>query len=137
MIEATKVNITCQRTQRFQKVPCLSVLSTLSHICVPFYNLYIIYFLVHCVNTPSLSVIYNLFHTICCTVQLYIHHDILLQDVHFTWKCIMYVGTVFGLAGTEGRRRSREEEEEDALKRKQLQEEHLNKVNRMILNHNN
>ncbi|XP_057704324.1 actin-binding LIM protein 1-like isoform X7 [Corythoichthys intestinalis] len=30
--------------------------------------------------------------------------------------------------GTEGRRRSREEEEEDALKRKQLQEEHLNKI---------
>ncbi|XP_061646897.1 actin-binding LIM protein 1-like isoform X7 [Phyllopteryx taeniolatus] len=28
----------------------------------------------------------------------------------------------------EGRRRSREEEEEDALKRKQLQEEHLNKI---------
>ncbi|XP_019737527.1 actin-binding LIM protein 1a isoform X25 [Hippocampus comes] len=32
------------------------------------------------------------------------------------------------LLGTEGRRRSREEEEEDALKRKQLQEEHLNKI---------
>ncbi|XP_061692458.1 actin-binding LIM protein 1-like [Syngnathoides biaculeatus] len=31
-------------------------------------------------------------------------------------------------AALEGRRRSREEEDEDALKRKQLQEEHLNKI---------
>ncbi|KAJ0005001.1 hypothetical protein NQD34_011215 [Periophthalmus magnuspinnatus] len=31
-------------------------------------------------------------------------------------------------AGPEGRRRSREEDEEEALKRKQLQEEHLNKI---------
>ncbi|XP_035028324.1 actin-binding LIM protein 1a isoform X3 [Hippoglossus stenolepis] len=30
--------------------------------------------------------------------------------------------------GSEGRRRSREDEEEEALKRKQLQEEHLNKI---------
>ncbi|XP_036071532.1 actin-binding LIM protein 1a isoform X19 [Oryzias melastigma] len=34
----------------------------------------------------------------------------------------------FTLLGSEGRRRSREDEEEEALKRKQLQEEHLSKI---------
>lgn len=34
--------------------------------------------------------------------------------------------------GSEGRRRSREEEDEEALKRKHLQEEHLSKVSELI-----
>lgn len=37
--------------------------------------------------------------------------------------------------GSEGRRRSREDEEEEALKRKHLQEEHLSKVSQITLNH--
>ncbi|XP_069395099.1 actin-binding LIM protein 1 isoform X7 [Paralichthys olivaceus] len=39
-----------------------------------------------------------------------------------------YSLTVLVPIGSEGRRRSREDEEEEALKRKQLQEEHLNKI---------
>ncbi|XP_017164445.1 actin-binding LIM protein 1a isoform X14 [Poecilia reticulata] len=35
---------------------------------------------------------------------------------------------IYKLQGSEGRRRSREEEEEEVLKRKQLQEEHLSKI---------
>ncbi|XP_054885968.1 actin-binding LIM protein 1-like isoform X9 [Poeciliopsis prolifica] len=35
---------------------------------------------------------------------------------------------IYKLHGSEGRRRSREEEEEEAFKRKQLQEEHLSKI---------
>ncbi|XP_065815476.1 actin-binding LIM protein 1a [Labrus bergylta] len=38
------------------------------------------------------------------------------------WPCSLVV------LGSEGRRRSREDEEEEALKRKQLQEEHLSKI---------
>lgn len=37
-------------------------------------------------------------------------------------------GLCMTLVGSEGRRRSREDDEEEALKRKQLQEEHLSKV---------
>ncbi|XP_034464636.1 actin-binding LIM protein 1a isoform X4 [Hippoglossus hippoglossus] len=39
-----------------------------------------------------------------------------------------YSLAVLAPIGSEGRRRSREDEEEEALKRKQLQEEHLNKI---------
>uniref|UniRef100_A0A3Q3F754 Actin binding LIM protein 1a n=1 Tax=Labrus bergylta TaxID=56723 RepID=A0A3Q3F754_9LABR len=55
---------------------------------------------------------------------------------HGVLPCCLYMcdfmHSLFGLCvapvGSEGRRRSREDEEEEALKRKQLQEEHLSKI---------
>lgn len=50
--------------------------------------------------------------------------------------CVLcyFLGLFAAPVGSEGRRRSREEEEDEALKRKQLQEEHLSKVSGIIFN---
>ena len=59
-------------------------------------------------------------------------HGLTLERCVCLCVCVCVLCNFLGLCtapiGSEGRRRSREDEEEEALKRKQLQEEHLNKV---------